>query len=496
MLIRNLFFLLALLMAAGLSSATDKYRLILVDDPATTAVIAWNQVSGQDALLHYGTEDFGSDAIGYPFVAAVTRAANFRGMNNRFVSLSGLQPNTNYYFVFSDQDGVSRRLWFRTAPADDSPLSFVAGGDSRNNRTPRRQANSLVAKLKPHAVLFGGDMVDEDVDQEWQEWFDDWQETISPEGRMIPIVPARGNHEMPGTIAKLFNTPEGSFYALTWGDRMMRTYTLNSEIPVGEGSNQMAWLRDDLTAQTDLRWKMAQYHKPMRPHTRRKGEGDAVYGAWSKLFYDNDVRLAVDCDSHATKVTWPIKPATGRGSDEGFVIDKDFGTVYAGEGCWGAPLKKANDGKSWTRNMGSFNQFNLIHVYYNRIELRVIRTDFAAEADSKADDAPVTDLPAGLRIWAPDGDGVVVINPRPNERILTSAEMVAAPPYPNPTSGQVFIPSGSNVRELLIYRLNGQLVRRAVVARSVDLSEEVPGIYVIKVIPFVGEVSSYRVVKR
>ena len=496
MLQRNLFLLLTLLAAAGLSAATDKYRLVLTDDPATTITVGWNQASGQDAILHYGTVDHGTDAVAYPFVANADRAVAFRGMNNRFVTLTGLQPNTSYYFVLSDEDGPSRRFWFRTAPSDDSPLSFISGGDSRNNREPRRMANSLVAKLKPHAVLFGGDMVDEDVDQEWQEWFDDWQETITPEGRIIPIIPARGNHERPGTIRSLFNTPEGSYYALNWGDRMIRTYTLNSEIPVGQGSDQLNWLKQDLTTQTDLHWKMAQYHKPMRPHTRRKRENDGVYNAWAKLFYDNDVRLAVDCDSHTTKVTWPVKPDNGRGSDEGFTIDHDYGTVYAGEGCWGAPLKRANDGKSWTRNMGSFNQFNLIHVYTDRIELRVIRTDFAGEAARNADDGDVTALPAGLRVWAPDGDDVVIIKPRPNASPLRGTPGEAQPPYPNPTDGLIFFPSTTGIREMMVYRQNGQLVRRAVASRSVDLGQEAPGIYFVKVISLTGEVATYRIVRR
>ena len=82
---------------------------------------------------------------------------------------------------------MSQRFWFRTAPADLSRLSFIAGGDSRNNRDVRRNANLLVAKLKPHAVLFSGDMINSDVDLEWQDWMDVWTPAT---GSVVTILPA------------------------------------------------------------------------------------------------------------------------------------------------------------------------------------------------------------------------------------------------------------------------------------------------------------------
>ena len=80
-------------------------------------------------------------------------------MQNIFVQLKDLIPDTKYYFVIKYNDFISKRYWFETLP--DHPnkkLSFISGGDSRNNRTTRKNANKLVAKLKPHAVFFGGDL--------------------------------------------------------------------------------------------------------------------------------------------------------------------------------------------------------------------------------------------------------------------------------------------------------------------------------------------------
>jgi hypothetical protein len=388
-------------------SNTDKYRVILSDDPSSTITIGWNQISGTDSKVYYDTIDYGTNHMLYANFKTVDRVVDFRGMNNQFARLQNLLPNTNYYFVIKDSENTSQRFWFRTAPADNSRLSFIAGGDSRNNRTPRQKANTLVSKLKPHAVLFGGDMTDDDTAAQWKNWFDDWQLTTSSDGRMIPIIPARGNHEDPDVIYKLFDTSnENSYYALTFGDNLIRTYTLNSEISVL--GDQLTWLNTDLSAATNVIWKTAQYHKPMRPHTAGKSEGNSEYDAWARLFYDKNVRLVVDCDSHMAKTTWPIKPSTASGNDEGFIIDHNNGTVYTGEGSWGAPIRANNDTKSWTRNSGSFNQFKLIYVDKNKIELRTIRVNNADDVAELSNDNPF-EIPANLDVFSPPTGAVVTI---------------------------------------------------------------------------------------
>ncbi len=410
---------LLLLCTTRAFGTTDKYRLVLTSDPKTTATVAWNQLSGANAQVYYDVVDRGTNLAAYANRRAPDNATRYRGMDNRFVRLKGLVPNTVYYFVVGDSEGASRRFWFRTAPADNARLSFIAGGDSRNNRGVRRNANRLVAKLKPHAVFFGGDMIDADVDLEWREWFDDWQLTIAADGRVTPIVPARGNHEADATIHQLFDTPTAdSYYAMTWGRNLIRTYTLNSEISVS--GNQLTWLTKDLNDNAGTVYKMVQYHKPMRPHTAFKVEGNTQYNAWARLFYDRGVRLVVDCDSHVTKTTYAVRPSAEPGNDEGFVRDPTRGTVYTGEGCWGAPLTPADDNKSWTRASGSFNQFKLLFVGADRMELRTIRVDNAAEVAEGSNTNPFA-LPAGLDVWSPPTGAVVEILPAGQSNVQCKA---------------------------------------------------------------------------
>ena len=407
---RTLTVLLLLCMGAGqLLANTARHRLTWRADPATTIVIGWDQTSGSSPIVYYGTTDYGTNWSAYPNSKQPDRVVYHKGMNNNFARLTGLRPNTAYYFVIRDSQGTSRRFWFKTTPDNSNErLSFIAGGDSRNNRTPRRNANKLVAKLRPHAVFFGGDMTSYGSNSQWRNWFDDWQYSIGTDGRIIPFVATRGNHEGSNSdIVNLFDVPSSSvYYALTFGGNLVRSYTLNTEISIS--GSQTTWLNNDLRANNGVTWKMAQYHKPMRPHVSSKSEGNSQYSNWASLFYNYGVKLVVECDAHTVKSTWPVRPSTGSGSDEGFVRDDANGTVYVGEGCWGAPLRGNNDSKAWTRNSGMFNQFKWIFVDRNRIECRTIKVDNADRVGTVSD-ADIFAAPSNLDIWSPSNGSVVTI---------------------------------------------------------------------------------------
>ncbi|MDO5981240.1 purple acid phosphatase family protein [Flavivirga spongiicola] len=406
---KNLIVLIFLIGYTSLFASNDKYRLMLRDNPATTIVIGWDQISGDSPTVYYGTTDFGTDHLKYAKSHTPERVVKFRGMNNHFARLKNLKPNTAYFFVIKDSEGVSERFWFKTAPKNKEKLSLISGGDSRNKRKSRQNANSLVAKLKPHAILFGGDMTASDNNEQWINWMNDWQLTIASDNRMFPIIAARGNHEKENnSIHNLFDTPsDKNYYSISFGNNFLKVFTLNTEISIAGG--QTNWLKNDLSVSKKVKWRIAQYHKPMRPHVAGKKEGHYQYSNWANLFYKHRVQLVVECDAHTVKTTWPIKPSTHSGSEEGFIRDDKNGTVYVGEGCWGAPIRKNNDSKSWTRNSGMFNQFKWIFVSKKNIVCRTIKTDSAANVSELSNDNPF-EIPENLEIWNPSNGSVVKID--------------------------------------------------------------------------------------
>jgi Purple acid Phosphatase, N-terminal domain/Calcineurin-like phosphoesterase len=424
---RNIHLTALLCLAAWqVMAVSDRFRIVWYDDPSTTAVIAWNQTSGENPMLHLDINDYGRNASEYAVVRKADRVVVAKGMSNHFVQLKGLQPNTTYYFLIKDNEGVSKNMFFTTAPNTRSErLSIIAGGDSRNFREARQNANYLVSKLRPHCVMFGGDFTVDDADQQWRDWFDDWQLTISRDGRMTPIIVTRGNHEESNqTLTDLFDLPyKNAYYALTLGGDLLRIYTLNTLMPAG--GQQRNWLEEDLSTNTHVIWKAAQYHHPMRPHTHKKPEKNDLVVYWATLFHKFGMDLAVECDAHMVKSTWPIRPEPSRGSDAGFVRDDLTGTVYIGEGCWGAPLRENNDDKSWTRASGSFNQFHWIFVDEDKIEVRFVKTDGAGRV-AEVSPGNIFLAPRGLVVWSPPSGDVITI-PRLRESTpYFGAELLAA----------------------------------------------------------------------
>ncbi len=386
------------------------FRVMWNDDASTTATIGWSSMEkpSSKVKLYYDTVDHGTEFANYAFSKSVDSKNLAFDVNHAFFRLKGLKPQTRYYFVVSDGRETSARYYFETAPNDrDSRLSIIAGGDSRNNREPRQAANLLVAKLKPHGVLFGGDMTDNGTALEWKEWFEDWQLTYADDGRITPVMVARGNHEWNDAIlVNLFDTPKGVYYGVNLGGDLLRAYTLNSESSVG--GKQTDWLKMDLTANSHVTWKVAQYHRPMRPHIQSKKEGTKQYTYWASLFYEHGMNVVVESDAHTVKSTWPIRPSDEPGSNEGFIRDDAHGTVYVGEGCWGAPLRDPNDQKPWTRDSGKFNHFNWILVDQEKMEIRTVKVANADEVESLTEDTRFA-IPANLDIWTPENGSIITI---------------------------------------------------------------------------------------
>jgi hypothetical protein len=403
-----LFFFLLLSISQLTEAKTEKYRCMWREDPSTTMTIGWNQLNGTNPILYLDSENKGTDITTYATSHTVSRTIWHKKMNNHFVRLSRLQANTVYYFIIKDSNSESKMMSFRTLPNDDSSLSIIAGGDSRNHRTHRQNANKMVAKLRPHLVMFGGDMTGSDGSSSWKKWMDDWQLTMGDDGRITPIIAARGNHERSNSsIYHLFDVPNPEiYYALTLGNNMIRTYTLNSMI--APGGHQRDWLENDLDEHKGVRWKMAQYHHPIRPHVSRKSEKPSQQKYWAPLFYEYEVDLVVECDAHVVKTTYPVRPSKEKGSEEGFIRDDQKGTVYVGEGCWGAPLRRNDDNKKWTRASGSFNQFKWIFVDFEKIEVRTVKTH-NPDAIPQLNDATRFYIPDELDIWKPKTGDVVLI---------------------------------------------------------------------------------------
>ncbi len=407
-----------------LTAKTLRYRCILREEPSTHITVGWDQVSGSNPVIYYGITDFGTDYQKYPESSTVQRTVIAKGMNNHFARLSKLKPNTVYYFVVVDSEGVGQRYSFCTLPDDhNTRLSIVCGGDSRNLKTARLNANRLAGKLRPHFIMFAGDMTGGDTDREWVEWMNDWQQSFGADGRITAIVPARGNHEFSNkTLYDVFDVKNpDNYYAISINRGLLRVYTLNSMMP--SSGEQRDWLETDLMSNQSVAWRFAQYHHPMRPHTKRKAENEMIRKNWAPLFETFGVQLVLECDSHTAKYTWPIRSSNEKGNVEGFLRDDANGVVYIGEGGWGAPLRAADDAKTWTRATESINHINWVFIDTDKIEVRTLKTD-NANGVSALSDLNRFQYPIGIDLWKPNGEELISIENRNKDRFRPLAKQV------------------------------------------------------------------------
>ena len=394
-------------------------RVVFNSNASEEATIIWHQESGEFARFIYSegepkTES--SDKMKLIYKISSTNKA--RGFNTHILRLTNLKPNTKYSFKIVDTEEEGKLYYFSTCSnSPNDRISFIAGGDSRDRSVIRRKANVLVSKLKAHAVLFNGDFTGLDLPHQWVEWFTDWEYSISADGRITPLVVTRGNHELSNSIlVKLFDVPSrGVYYSTEFGGNLLNLVSLNSEIlKIGV---QKIFLASTLKKHEDFIWQIAQYHRPIRPHVKHKKEMETQYRNFVPLFekYSN-LRLCLENDSHTCKITWPIVSSKAEGSSEGFMRDDEKGIIYAGEGCWGAPLRAADDFKPWTRDAAAVNQFNWIFIAQDKIELRTVLYENAEDVAELTEETRFS-MPLNINLWNPSNGNLVEIFQQKNRNI-------------------------------------------------------------------------------
>ncbi len=511
--------LLAFIVSINLSLAqtsTDiKYlRATYNDDPATTISIGW---TGVDATIYYGTTDFGTNHTQYSANAPVTKTTNIYSLTNKFCDLKNLLPKTTYYFVLRESNGkLSKRYSFKTmSDNQNDPISFISGGDTRdgiviencNCRGERQKAFRLLSKVCTDFIAFSGDFAGgpqqalfKSFTQQWQEWFTDWQLSIdsTSANRLLPIIPAIGNHEESANNLSFFNIPTTTnYFGITFGGGLFRIISLNSEL--GNNSTQITWFQNDLINNNSVLWKAVQYHKPMVPQGHYSPE-PLLINNWATYFEPYGVRLAMEGHTHIYKVTFPAQKSGGSANNY-FVRNDARGTVFLGEGNMGAPYRTSLYAKfAYTREIGkSFTSF--FHVRISKDTMKVQTILVNATNDTKtyqSCSAQGQQLRSDIDIYdAADGatnPGVfliprfgfsdfsyVVTGIKNNSKILNIASL-----FPNPAEESITLKLDREFKDAQIdmYDAMGRYIQSLYQKEddfniSIDLSDVSSGVYYI-----------------
>ncbi|RJG49898.1 pre-peptidase C-terminal domain-containing protein [Motilimonas pumila] len=449
--------------AASTAQAGSQYhRLIWDASPQSQATIGFSPNGGSNHYVRYGLNSNDTNWTLQELSATRTFAGS---LTNHFVKLSGLPANSPVYYQVCDSTGCGQKFWFKTAPNSHTPFVAIAGGDTRTGWTNRRNGNKLVAKIRPLFVMHGGDFTNANSASEMRSYLADWQLTFSSDNidgvsfkRIYPFIPTHGNHEDNNynTLCQVFGADfnqDGQCNANdTYGafnvSPLLRVYTLNSQFKNSGWSSYASamnnWLASDLASQgSSATWRIAQYHKPMFPHYTGKSDNTILHTWWAQTFYNNKMNLVVESDTHINKITRPLKP-----SGNGFSATDAGGTVFVGEGSWGAPARSANDPKSWTIDLASIQQFKVLSVSSAKVEVRTAQFSNSAYALSNSErQANPLALPSNVAWWNAAEVGEVLTLVKASNglsRIDNGSVTPTPPPTPGPTPPPTQPPSGNN----------------------------------------------------
>lgn len=322
-------------------------------DPSTTMVIDWHTVGESGAaVLRYRRAGGGAP---WASVQARTKPFPYSDRSIHRVELTGLEPDATYEF----RPGVGARSYlFRTMPKEASrPIRFVASGDTYHDRESMARTARQVTAYDPDFIVLGGDLAYADGRPErverWHDWFDLIKTTlVTPDGRVIPILPAIGNHEVAGGyyhgiagyqqddasrargapfFYALFATPGQPGYGVIDFGNYLSIILLDSDHTNPIPGLQTRWLEQVLSARRQVPHLFPVYHVGAYPSVRafENTVGQRVRDQWLPLFERYGVRVAFENHDHAYKRTYPLRGGA-RSPD---------GIVYLGDGAWGTAVR-------------------------------------------------------------------------------------------------------------------------------------------------------------
>ena len=233
-------------------------------DPTTTMTVQWIGVSGEtaDTNIQFAKHAVEVEASAWQTQATATKPYPLTDFKVFRAELTGLTPGTEYQFRIGKNSPTYR---FRTMPAKaNDTIHFISGGDCGIN--PHTIANNIqAARQDPMFAVIGGDLGYDDgkkVDVSLAFIRNYSQQMIGRNGRLIPLIPCIGNHEVDGGFGKprekapffyaLFDGlyRESSYTTLDFGDYLsLVLLDTGHNSPIGGA--QTDWLEKTLREQGD-----------------------------------------------------------------------------------------------------------------------------------------------------------------------------------------------------------------------------------------------------
>lgn len=329
------------------------------------------KVEEKIAALNYrakGSNEWRSAAVkSEPFAASRHRV--------RSAELEGLSPGAEIEFQLAGKDGtVSKAFSFLTAPGGDAPVRFVTGGDLYHSRAPMDAMNRRAGLEDPLFALLGGDLAytNNANPERWFDFVDSWVDNArTPDGRLVPVVVAIGNHEVtngafrpldaPGPKAatefmSLFHMRREGLANDTFDVGNRLSFVLLDSGHAGTIASQTAWLEQVLEERKGRKGLFVCYHRPAWGSGAKEDAVD-IQREWCPLFEKFKVDAVFENDHHVFSRSHPL--AGGK-------VDEVNGVPYLGSGAWSVDVRKVDPAqlkkRPWIAKALALNHLYLVEA--------------------------------------------------------------------------------------------------------------------------------------
>jgi len=254
-----------------IASEFERNRVISEIKPISETELEWTV----EPFLCYATQHAVSIVCELPVAAAVRvryRAATgeVREIHSsekagiHTVRIEGLEPGEPYYYevIAESPDGTNVKtdpMSFQTAVERGKAFTFVMIGDTQSNPEVVKRVSDIAWSHRPNFVSIAGDLVTTGTNK--SHWTSHFFPNMRPLINRVPMFPILGNHEKNARhYYEYMDLPDPEYYySFSYGDADY--FMLDSEKPMGPGSEQYLWLEDKL-ASSDARWKFVVHHRP------------------------------------------------------------------------------------------------------------------------------------------------------------------------------------------------------------------------------------------
>ncbi|TFF95004.1 MAG: metallophosphoesterase family protein [Promethearchaeota archaeon] len=231
------------------------------NDPHERVYISWETEEETKGVLKYGTDKDDWDV----------EITENKSSKIHHLSLTGLDPDTKYYYSVEVEGEEYGAGMFRTAPSGFKEFTWVMISDTQQNLGPGhhyRVARVLEQKAEDYSFIANvGDIVEQGADKRY---YDNFFQIASHYFDKLPFVPVIGNHDDRSVdqfteyfINQVNTSQDHFYYSFNWSNVhvCIPHFAHGSESEMTDV--QLNWLENDLARAQDKTFIVVMFHCPV-----------------------------------------------------------------------------------------------------------------------------------------------------------------------------------------------------------------------------------------